>query len=117
MTNTTAIGRAAETAAANYLETHGFTILDRNWRNRWCEIDIVARKDNAVHFVEVKYRRTTAYGAGYDFINYEKANRLTRAALAWCQAHYYQGDYQIDALSLSGPSDNLKIVYIPSILC
>ena len=78
---------------------------------------IVARKDNAVHFVEVKYRRTTAYGAGYDFINYEKANRLTRAALAWCQAHYYQGDYQIDALSLSGPSDNLKIVYIPSILC
>jgi len=117
MTNTTAIGRTAEAAAAAYLEERGFIVLDRNWRNRWCEIDLVARKDGVIHFIEVKYRRTTAYGAGYDFINYEKANRLTRAALAWCQAHYYQGDYQIDAVSLSGVADNPKIVYIPSILC
>ena len=116
MTDTTAIGRTAETAAAAYLQKQGMTIIDRNWRNRWCEIDIVARRGDIIHFVEVKYRRTISYGAGYEHINRDKAARLTRAALAWCQARRFSGDYQIDAISFSGSLEQPLIEYLPSII-
>jgi putative endonuclease len=113
--NTTAIGRTAESAAATYLENQGLAILDRNWRNRWCEIDIVARDAaGTIHFAEVKYRRRTDFGAGYEFVNYAKANRLRRAALAWVQAHHHAGGYQIDVVSITGDLDRPDITYIPS---
>ena len=103
-------GLAAEARAAQYLEDQlGFTILDRNWRNRWCEIDLVARSQSdarigrgTVHFVEVKYRRSTAYGFAAEYISYDKQHRLTRAAAAWCQAHGYRGAYQIDIITVEG---------------
>jgi putative endonuclease len=114
--NTTAIGRTAESAAASYLESQGLVILDRNWRNRWCEIDIVARGGETIHFVEVKYRRRTDFGAGYESINYAKANRLRRAALAWVQAHRHTGGYQIDIVSISGALSQPKITCIPNAL-
>jgi putative endonuclease len=47
-------GRLAEDAAAGYLEAHGFTILERNYRKRRGEIDIIARKGDRLHFCEVK---------------------------------------------------------------
>lgn len=106
-------GRAAETLAAQYLENRGLVILDRNWRNRWCELDVVARGPEGIHFIEVKYRRRTDWGSGFDHITPAKINRLTRAALAWNQAHRYYGHYQIDVISISGPLDATTIEYLP----
>jgi putative endonuclease len=103
--STTSTGRAAEQQAADYLAAHGYAVLDRNWRNRWCELDIVARHGSSVHFVEVKYRATSYFGHPLEFINHDKLARLTRAALAWTQAHGYHGPYQIDVVSVSGPAD------------
>ena len=114
MTNTTAIGRAAEAAAASYLEANGHIILDRNWRNRWCEIDLVTRNIDIVHFIEAKYRANTEYGFGFEYIGRDKTSRLLRAAAAWCQAHGYQGDYQIDVISATGSLSHPEIEYIPN---
>lgn len=100
--STTERGRTAETLAAAYLEQRGYTILDRNWRNRWCELDIVARSPAGIHFVEVKYRHRADWGTGFEHITTDKANRLRRAALAWIQAHRYYGPYQIDVISALG---------------
>ena len=47
-------GRLAEDAAAGFLESHGFTILKRNYRKRSGEIDIIARKGDRIHFCEIK---------------------------------------------------------------
>ncbi len=99
----TAIGRAAEVLAADHLINRGYTILDRNWRNRWCEIDLVARRADRIHFVEVKYRRSSRYGAPAEYISYDKSNRLIRAAAAWTQAHGYAGPCQIDVMAVTGP--------------
>ena len=112
--STTSSGRAAETHAAKYLQRHGFIILDRNWRNRWCELDIVAALGNTIHFVEVKYRATAAYGRPDEYVNYDKMNRLTRAALAWNQAHRHFGDYQIDIISVTGNLERPSIEHLPS---
>lgn len=48
------IGRVGEDIAAGYLENRGFSILSRNYRKKWGELDIVAKKDGVVHFIEVK---------------------------------------------------------------
>ena len=48
------IGEIGENVAAKFLMKHGFAILDRNYTKKWGEIDIVAEKDNLLHFVEVK---------------------------------------------------------------
>lgn len=106
------IGRQAETLAAEYLMEHNFVIVERNWRNRWCELDLVARKDDRIHFVEVKYRRYNAFGTPIDNITYDKANRLRRAANAWCMYHHYNGSYQIDVISLEGDLDHPTISYL-----
>lgn len=100
-------GRAAEQLAAEYMGAAGFTILDRNWRNRWCEIDIVVRRGGHIRFVEVKYRRDVRYGFAAEYITYEKSARLIRAALAWNQAHRYDGPYQIDVVTVEGAANTV----------
>lgn len=109
-------GRLAESAAAAHLEALGWVIVARNWRTRWCELDIIGHTPAGIHFVEVKYRRQTTWGDGFAAITHDKAQRLTRAALAWCQAHSYSGDYQIDAMSLSGELDQPTIEYLPNVI-
>jgi len=112
---TTATGHAAEQLAADYLAARGYEILSRNWRNRWCELDIVARHrpyPSAICFVEVKYRANTAYGYGTEYISHDKANRLRRAALAWNQAHRYTGPFQIDVIAVEGSLASPAITHL-----
>lgn len=97
--STTERGRLAEAAVADELARRGYDIIARNWRTRWCEVDIIARHDDVVHFVEVKYRANPAYGYGFDYIGRDKQGRLIRAAAAWCGLHGYAGAYQIDIVS------------------
>jgi putative endonuclease len=113
--STTSTGRAAEALAADHLVRQGFTLLDRNWRNRWCELDIVARHGGVVHIVEVKYRASTAFGLPAEFVRHDKLARLGRAALAWTQAHAFQGPYQIDVISLCGSLESPQIDHIVDI--
>ena len=47
-------GQAAEQIASGWLQEQGFRILDRNWRTRWCELDIVAEQEGIVRIIEVK---------------------------------------------------------------
>jgi putative endonuclease len=113
--STTERGRAAEEAAAEFLVARGYEILARNWRTRWHEVDIVAQDALGLHFVEVKYRQNHRYGTGFDYITRDKLERLRRAALNWVQVHYYAGDYQIDAASVSGPLDQLSVELIANV--
>lgn len=53
-------GRIAEDAVADYLSGRGYAVIQRNYRKRWAEIDIVALKGHRLHFVEIKSRRTEA---------------------------------------------------------
>src|SRR5438045_1361737 len=98
---TTDIGRAAEELAAEHLEARDFQIIDRNWRTRWCEIDLVARKSGIVHFIEVKYRKTADFGGGFEYITADKQRRLARAANFWLAPHRWNGDWQIDAVAVT----------------
>jgi putative endonuclease len=114
MPSPTETGRRAEDRAAQYLEAQGFALLARNWRNRFCELDIVARRDDTVHIIEVKYRRSTTWGYAAEYINYDKIQRLKRAALAWRQASGHHDAYQIDLISVEGDLNSPRVVYLPN---
>jgi len=103
-------GRAAEDAVAVYLAKNGYEILTQNWRTRWCEIDIVAKKHKIVHFVEVKYRKSATFGSGLDYITPTKTKQLKRAALFWVNEHAWEGDYRLDVASVDGQSGSIELV-------
>jgi putative endonuclease len=100
---TTAIGRKAEQAAKVYLEMRGFEIIEQNWRRSSGEVDIIARKNNVVHFVEVKYRANDNQGTGLDAITPTKLRQMRRAAWSWVDEHKYKGEYVLSAIEIGGP--------------
>lgn len=95
-------GRKAEKAASVYLEMRGYEIIERNWRRPRCEIDIIAKKDGAIHFVEVKYRFNDDQGSGLEAITATKLKQMRRAAWTWVAENEYRGDYQLDAVETAG---------------
>jgi putative endonuclease len=96
------IGAFGEATIARYLESRGYDILDRNWRIREGEIDIIAcSTDGLLHFVEVKTRSSLAFGDPLEAIDRNKARRLQRLALAWLATHHQLGaDFSIDVAAV-----------------
>ncbi len=102
MTTNYAHGHDAEQIAADYLKGKGFQIVELNWKTRYCEVDIVADKDDVVYLVEVKYRKTNTQGGGLDYITPKKLGQMQFAAELWVSNHDWQGEYQLAALEVSG---------------
>lgn len=73
-------GRAAEALAATYLQRQGLRIVERNWRCRFGEIDLIARDGPSLVFVEVRARSFSHYGGPAESIDRRKRSRLIAAA-------------------------------------
>lgn len=110
MTDTTAIGRQGEQAVVFWLQNQGFDVLAQNWRTRWCEIDIIATKNQVVYFVEVKYRKNDHFGAGFDYITAKKRSQMQFAAELWLQQHHYSGECQLAAASVDGSTGTVSFI-------
>lgn len=81
--NNRAKGRDGEAIAEDYLTGRGYDILDKNYRNRLGEIDIIALDGKTLVFIEVKTRTTHSYGLPADAVDARKQNRLGRVALSY----------------------------------
>lgn len=81
-----AVGAYGEQVAVRHLEDAGYAILARNWRSRAGELDIVATRDGVAVFVEVKTRRSSAYGPPSLAVTPGKAARIRALALEWLAA-------------------------------
>jgi putative endonuclease len=98
---TSQIGADGETLVASYLQEQGAVIIATNWRIKEGEIDLVARLDGRLLFVEVKSRTSAKFGHPLEAIGPEKAHRLQRLALAWIAVHDQWGaDYRIDCAAV-----------------
>jgi putative endonuclease len=86
-----AVGRFGEQVAADRLQADGLIILERNWRCRAGELDIVALDGSALVFVEVKTRSSLAFGTPAEAIDRAKINRIRRLAMLWI-GEYRNGD-------------------------
>jgi ribonuclease HII len=99
--STPRIGDLAESIAADYLYTQGHEVVARNWRTKWCEIDIITIKDDCYYFVEVKYRKSASHGDGMAAITPRKVKQMTFAAKLF-MAHRPESDMRLAAISLFG---------------
>ena len=76
-------GREAEALAATFLESKGLTVVARNYRSRFGEIDSIARDGTTLVFVEVRERKSNTYGGAAASITANKQKKLARTALAY----------------------------------
>ena len=95
-------GAYGEQIAAEYLVDLGYEIIARNYRRPHCEIDIIARRDDVLYFVEVKYRRTNGYGDGLSYVTPAKVLHMQRGAQSWVTSHGYSGEYCLSAIAVEG---------------
>jgi putative endonuclease len=82
-----AVGRFGEDLAAAHLTQAGLEVLDRNWRCREGELDLVAREGDELVFVEVKTRSSAAFGDPAEAVTRAKMARLRRLAVRWVLDH------------------------------
>ena len=75
------IGTTYEIKAEEYLLENGYKILERNFRNRSGEIDLIAKRNDQIHFVEVKYRTTDAFGSPLEAVDFRKQNQIRKVAM------------------------------------
>lgn len=98
----TKTGQEAEAKAAEWLEAQDYKLLDKNWRTKWCEIDLIAQKDGRFFFIEVKYRRRSDSGGGLSYITPRKLKQMSFAADMWMSQQEETGDYELSAMEMSG---------------
>ncbi len=108
-----ALGRYGEDLAAQHLRAAGLQVLDRNWRCREGELDVVARDgDGTVVFVEVKTRSTAAFGQPSEAVSRAKAARIRTLACRWLLQHPSGGvPLRFDVVSVVCPPGDAPVVH------
>ena len=94
-------GEAAERRAEDYLKSLGLVIVERNFRTRFGEIDLVARDGETVVFVEVRFRSSNAFGLPQETVDAAKRRRIIRTAQAYVQSRRLDAPLRFDVVALS----------------
>lgn len=108
--NKRAIGTIQEDKAAAYLQEQGFLLLERNYRCRTGEIDIIAADGSYLVFVEVKYRKNNDKGLSLEAVNYRKQTVICKVARHYLMTHHKAEDTpcRFDVVGI----DNQKITLV-----
>lgn len=97
------IGNVSETAAAEELVHRGHEIIARNWKTKYCEIDIVSRKNDTIYFTEVKHRKNNIAGDGLAAITPKKLAQMKYAAKFYAHAQKLETvDLRLVAVATTG---------------
>ncbi len=99
--NRVSLGRIGEVLAANYLKNRGYTIEGKNLRTPYGEIDLLARYDETIIFVEVKTRASSTFGPPEISITPKKEEHMRSAAEYYIQQHpAHTGEWRIDLVTI-----------------
>ncbi len=94
-------GKLGEQMALEYLLQNGFVILHQNWRHSNWEVDMIASKNNVLHFIEVKTRRTKKFGYPEDDVTKKKVTNLINASEEFLFVYPEWKRIQFDILSIN----------------
>lgn len=86
------VGSKYEEQAAKFLEDQGYEILEKNFRCRLGEIDLIGKSENYLCFIEVKYRSSREYGFPSEAIDYRKRKKIFYLAMAYMNYHKLPSD-------------------------
>ena len=121
-------GTLGEKIAERYLKNYDHTIVERNYRKPWGEIDIISKKEQIVHFIEVK---TVSYETKSELqeaikngtfrpdeqVDHGKLKKLRKIIETWCSEKRYRGDLQLDVAAVRIVSSNkyAAVEYFPNV--
>src|SRR5687767_13813196 len=110
------VGRMGEELANKYLVDLGYEILERNWRYSRFELDVVALKEDTLHFIEVKTRKTTEFGLPEEAVDEIKISCLVEAGEEFLYQHPEWRKVQFDVLSIClNPYDEIEYFLIEDV--
>ncbi|MUT66336.1 YraN family protein [Paenibacillus sp. NEAU-GSW1] len=109
-------GKLGEDAACAHLEAAGLTIVERNWRCRIGEIDIIASREGILHFIEVRTRRAGGrFGTAAESVDRRKQSKVTAAAQFYLrQAGVIQCRFDVVAITLDSQDAIVELNYLES---
>ncbi|MBP5772940.1 MAG: YraN family protein [Eubacterium sp.] len=110
--NTRVVGSLQEDIAISYLKENGFEILERNFKCKIGEIDVIAKKDNIIRFIEIKYRKSNVAGGVFHAISQKKLIKISKIANFYIMINGLTNSmFSIDALLI----ENTEITYLENI--
>lgn len=112
MNNNKATGDKGEEIAAVYLVKSGYQIVERNWRFRHWEVDIIATKGRFLHFIEVKTRKSLRYGRPEESITRDKMSNLKNVAEEYQYQHPEWKYIQFDVLAITLINEEVKEIFM-----
>ena len=98
--NTPLTGREGEAKAADYLRRKKYEVIGANYRCRFGELDLIAKKRELVIFVEVKLRKNDRFGAAADAVTFSKQDKLRKTAASWLAAHDCDAPTRFDVIEI-----------------
>lgn len=107
-------GRQAEDRACDYLQQQGLQLLQRNYRSKRGEIDLIMQHEGQLIFVEVRFRRQSQFGNAAESVDWRKQAKLVACAQHYIQTHrqVQQQPCRFDVVALNG--NNLALEWIPN---
>lgn len=96
----TEIGKLGETKALEYLQQKGYEIIDKNYRTRYSEIDIIAKDHDFLVFVEVRSKSNEDFGRPEETIDHNKIKKINKNAEYYIANQNYDGRARIDAICI-----------------
>lgn len=98
------MGTAYEQQAVDFLKQQGYEIVKQNYRCPFGEIDIIAKKDNSLIIIEVKYRTNNDCGDPLESVNYRKQKRISKSTLYYYMEQGYHENYpcRFDVVAIYG---------------
>jgi len=106
------LGELGEELAVEELEKNGYEIVERNWRFKKAEIDIIARKNNVLAIVEVKTRSSDYFGDPQDFVNSKKIKMLVEAVDEYVNSKDLEVEVRFDIMAIIINENKLTIEHL-----
>lgn len=107
MTDKIKSGINGENLAANYLVKNGYSLLERNYRHKHSEIDIIAKKEQIIVFVEVKARNSSSFGNPEEAVNGKKIKKIIEGAENYIYDNNWLGRIRFDIISVDLKIDKI----------
>ena len=106
------LGELGEDLAVEELEKNGYEIVERNWRYKKAEIDIIARKDEVLAIVEVKTRSSDYFGDPQDFVNTKKIKMLVEAVNEYVVSKDLEVEVRFDIIAIIINQNKLTLEHL-----
>ena len=106
------LGKKGEELAVEFLQNNGYEILDKNWRFKKAEIDIIALKKDVLAVVEVKTRSSSYFGNPQDFVNQKKIKLLVEAINEYVISKNLDVEVRFDIVAIIKNNQNFEIEHL-----